>query len=203
MVFLVSDCLAYCGEQIIMKTFSQRYDIISKIIDEDYVTDSYLEPYTLIKKEKFRYGDMIDVKERYIPKLPFRINGYLFKTEDTASYDILYIFPECRNKLEDKKEEVTSPPQTPQPKELSEDKNEAVFLMKTTEFPDVYEIYMFDNTKGKRARVGYAGVPNIQCSVMIKSWFENNTSGELYVKCKKNPVNDKWIPYSLDEKRRN
>jgi hypothetical protein len=74
-------------------------------------------------------------------------------------------------------------------------KDEAKFLMKKTEFPDVYEIYMFDSSNAKKAKVGYAGIPNIECSVMVKKWFIDKD--EIYAKCKKNPVNDKWIPTQL------
>ena len=71
-------------------------------------------------------------------------------------------------------------------------KDDATFLMKKTEFPDVYEIYMFDSSNSKKAKIGYAGIPNIECSVMVKNWFLDKE--EIYAKCKKNPVNDKWIP---------
>jgi hypothetical protein len=74
-------------------------------------------------------------------------------------------------------------------------KDEAKFLMKKTEFPDVYEIYMFDSSNSKKAKVGYAGIPNIECSIMVKNWFQDKE--ELYAKCKKNPVNEKWIPVQL------
>jgi hypothetical protein len=131
---------------------------------------------------------------------------------ETASYDILYIFPECRNKQQ---EDVNSPPyavcddakttqsgrhniQTPSQQVVSvqpKSKDEAKFLMKKTEFPDVYEIYMFDSSNSKKAKVGYAGIPNIECSVMVKNWFQDKE--ELYAKCKKNPINEKWIPVQL------
>jgi hypothetical protein len=74
-------------------------------------------------------------------------------------------------------------------------KDEATFLMKKTEFPDVYEIYMFYSSNSKKAKIGYAGIPNIECSVMVKNWFLEKE--EIYAKCKKNPVNDKWIPVQL------
>jgi hypothetical protein len=86
--------------------------------------------------------------------------------------------------------------QTPsQPILQSKGKDEAKFLMKKTEFPDVYEIYMFDSSNSKKAKVGYAGIPNIECSVMVKNWFQDKE--ELYAKCKKNPINEKWIPVQL------
>jgi hypothetical protein len=216
------------------------------------------------------------------------VNGYVFKCLENASYDILYIFPECRNKqvddvgggngsspltltndksfvtltndksfvtltndksfvtLTNDKSFVTltndksfvSPPcgrnnsstiassnggngssshtggsvqqfvqqpakQKVQPAQSThtisnmqiKGKDDATFLMKKTEFPDVYEIYMFDSSNSKKAKIGYAGIPNIECSVMVKNWFLDKE--EIYAKCKKNPVNEKWIPVQL------
>jgi hypothetical protein len=147
------------------------------------------------------------------------VNGYVFKCIEAASYDILYIFPECRNKQPDDESPKNGGNDSSQtiPKcndEIIQNtsqqgkqnqqkiaifqpkcKDEAKFLMKKTEFPDVYEIYMFDSSNSKKAKVGYAGIPNIECSVMVKNWFIDKE--EIYAKCKKNPVNDKWIPVQL------
>ena len=76
------------------------------------------------------------------------------------------------------------------------EKNEATFLTKMTEYLDVYEIFIFDKTKGKKARIGYAGIPDIKTSVMMKEWFKT-VEDEIYVKYRKHPVNDKWIPQFL------
>lgn len=238
--FLISDCLVHKGEILMTQNYSTRYKIISEILEKHYVADSYLEPFTLLKKDIFEYKDLIAVKEKYIEKLPFQVNGYVFKCENNASYDILYIFPEFRNKQKSEVESQSSPDKrnsspdkrnsspdmrinsvdirrnsvdnrrnsedrtsSPDKRKISpvkndttslqcEEKNEATFLMKKTEFPDVYEIYIFDKNKGKRARVGYAGIPTIKTSAMVREWFTDRE--ELYAKFKKNQINDKWIP---------
>ena len=190
--FYVSDCLVYRKQQIILKPYSQRYEIVGNIIRDEYVSDPYMEPFRLIQKDRFFYKDIMNVKEQYIDQLPFKVNGYLFKCENNASYDILYIFPECRNK---KVGDDTSSKDSDSPKTcVSVESNNATFLMKTTEFPDVYEIFMF--SKSKKAKVGYAGIPNIAVSVMVKGWFEEKGQEELYAKFEKNTINDKWIPIS-------
>jgi hypothetical protein len=190
--FYVSDCLVYRKQQIILKPYSQRYDILCKIIEDEYVSDPYMEPFRLIQKKRFLYKDIINVKNKYIEQLPFKVNGYLFKCENNASYDILYIFPECRNK---KSNDDNSVKDNDSPKiNISIDNNIATFLMKTTEFPDVYEIFMFN--KNKKAKVGYAGIPNIGVSIMVKSWFQEKGEQELYAKFEKNIINEKWIPIS-------
>jgi L-rhamnose mutarotase len=210
--FYVGDCLLYKKANIVVKSYTTRYEILGNILANDYVSDSYMEPFELIRKDKFEYEDIIGVKNRLVGSLPFRVNGYVFKCLEAASYDILYIFPECRNKQPDDESpknvgqsnssvvvqsggntiQQSSQQSAPvQPK----GKDEAKFLMKKTEFPDVYEIYMFESSNSKKAKVGYAGIPNIECSVMVKNWFLDKE--EIYAKCKKNPVNEKWIPVQL------
>jgi hypothetical protein len=245
--FYVGDCLVYKKANLVVKSYSNRYEILGNILANDYVSDSYMEPFELIRKDKYEYEDILGVKNGLISLLPFRVNGYVFKCLEAASYDILYIFPECRNKQPDDEspknggnyrssltlandksfatlandKSFATPPNggndksfatlandksfaTPPNGGNSNDeikqhqpkgKDDAKFLMKKTEFPDVYEIYMFDSSNSKKAKVGYAGIPNIECSVMVKNWFIDKE--EIYAKCKKNPVNDKWIPVQL------
>jgi len=210
--FYVGDCLVYKKANIVVQSYSKRYEILGNILAIDYVSDSYMEPFKLIRKDKYEYDDIIGVKNSLIGILPFRVNGYVFKCLETASYDILYIFPECRNKQQEDvnssphavvddaktaqsgRQNIQMPSQQAVPVQLKS-KDEAKFLMKKTEFPDVYEIYMFDSSNSKKAKVGYAGIPNIECSVMVKNWFLEKD--EIYAKCKKNPVNEKWIPVQL------
>ena len=206
--FYVGDCLLYKKTNMVVKSYNHRYDILGNILANDYVSDFYMEPFELIRKDKYEYEDILGVKNGLIDSLPFRVNGYVFKCLEAASYDILYIFPECRNKQPDEAGNSRSPTSTveiiqpslqQQTQQITQvqpkSKDEAKFLMKKTEFPDVYEIYMFDSSNSKKAKVGYAGIPNIECSVMVKNWFIDKE--EIYAKCKKNPVNDKWIPVQL------
>jgi len=209
--FYVGDCLVYKKTNMVVQSYTKRYEILGNILANDYVSDPYMEPFELIRKDKYEYEDILGVKNGLISSLPFRVNGYVFKCLEAASYDILYIFPECRNKQPDDESPKNSVSITKSADEIvqtssqtnsqqaailqSKGKDEAKFLMKKTEFPDVYEIYMFDSSNSKKAKVGYAGIPNIECSVMVKSWFVDKE--ELYAKCKKNPVNEKWIPVQL------
>jgi L-rhamnose mutarotase len=223
--FYVGDCLVYKKTNLVVKSYSNRYEILGNILVNDYVSDPYMEPFELIKKDKYEYEDIMGVKNGLIGKLPFRVNGYVFKCLEAASYDILYIFPECRNKQPDDEspknsggtqrstlchieegnktstigrqsnDDIIQTPSQAGKQVQTKGKDEAKFLMKKTEFPDVYEIYMFDSSNSKKAKVGYAGIPNIECSVMVKNWFIDKD--EIYAKCKKNPVNEKWIPVQL------
>lgn len=224
--FLVSDCMVYRKRQLMLESFSERYKIICDILENHYVSDNFLEPFELMKKDVFSYRDIQNVKELYIPSLPFTVNGYLFKCETNSSYDLLYIFPENRNSDKSKEVEkdvvqvpkhkegvsrpkdiVVSRPKENEKKEVGTPRKdplseltEATFLMKVTEFPDAYEIYMFNKATNKRAKVGIAGIPNIPTSQMVREWFSKvGEEKELYAKFKKHPINEKWIPQYLVE----
>ena len=190
--FYISDCLVYKKEITINEPYRFRHSIMKNIVENHYISDNFMEPFQLLVKDKFEYKDMQNIKLDYCEKIPFRTNGFLFKCEDKSSYDILYIFPECRNK-KDADSNASDSPKITTPKNT---KTEAVYLMKTTEFPDVYELYMFD-AKGKEARIGYAGIPNLECSKMVRLWFNGKDS--LYAKFNKNAITDKWIPQQIVE----
>lgn len=202
--FLISDCLVFKGEMLITQNFTHRYNIICDILDNHYLSDSYLEPFALIKKDIFSYNDIVNVKEKYIPSLPFTVNGYVFKCENNASYDILYIFPECRNKQKNEPDKTSPVKKVEKTEDLPdtpkfEDKTEATFLTKKIEFPDCYELYMFDKTKNKKVRIDLAGIPDIKTSEMVRDWF-TNPEDVFLIKYKKHPINDKWIPQYIVSK---
>ena len=171
---------------------------MTKILNEEYISDEYIEPFRLLKKDVFDYNDIKSVREKYIPTLPFQVNGYLFKSSAVATYDILYIFPECRNKKEDEVarfpcdaivETNTSPKKV---KEVASDmKDEMVFITKQTEYPDVYELY--ESPKAKMFDL--AGIPTIGVSKLMREWFAEKT--ELVILFRKNKINDRWEPDSV------
>ena len=151
-----------------------------------------MEPFTLMKKDVFNYSDIQNVRDKYIPTLPFTVNGYLFKSCSISSYDILYIFPECRNVKESAKESVKEQIEGQVEEQVKGhiNENSSIFLMKKTEYPDVYEI----NT-GKK--IEYAGIPNIHISQVVRLWFSDKN--QLRVLFKQNTINEKWEPISISE----
>jgi len=195
--FLVSDIHLYRANSLQSNTFDERYRCITMIMNDEYISDDYIEPFHLLKKDVFDYTDIKSVREKYIPTLPFQVNGYLFKSSMVSTYDILYIFPECRNKKEDEVEKEprdsiirtdTSPKKT---KEVPEMKDEMIFITKKTEYPDVYELYESSNSK----MYDYAGIPTIRVSKMVREWFGEKT--ELVILFRKNKINERWGPVSV------
>jgi len=195
---LVSDIHLYRGQPLQSITFDERYRRMTKLLNEEYISDEYVEPFRLFKKDVFDYSDIKSVREKYVPTLPFQVNGYLFKSSAVATYDILYIFPECRNKKEDEvgtrepSDSVVAPETSPKKvKEVPEMKDEMIFITKQTEYPDVYELY--ESPKAKM--FDYAGIPTIGVSKLMREWFAEKT--ELVILFRKNKINERWVPVSL------
>ena len=166
-------------------------------MSDEYISDDYIEPFRLLKKDVFDYTDIKSVRDKYIPTLPFQVNGYLFKSSGVSTYDILYIFPECRNKKEDEvgrepSDAVIASETSPKKvKEVPEMKDEMGFITKKTEYPDVYELYESSNSK----MYDYAGVSTIGVSKLMREWFAEKT--ELVILFRKNKINDRWEPDSV------
>jgi len=191
--FLLSDIHLYRGKTLQSNTFDERYHRMTKLLNEEYVSDDYIEPFRLLKKEVFDYTDIKSVREKYIPTLPFQVNGYLFKSIAVAKYDILYIFPECRNKKEEShRDQVIENNEHIIEKSVQKEmKDEMIFITKKTEYPDVYELYESSNSK----IYDYAGISTIGVSKLMREWFREKT--ELVILFKKNKVNERWGPVSL------
>jgi len=195
--FLLSDIYLYRANSLQMNTFDERYRCMTKLLYEEYISDEYIEPFRLLKKDVFDYTDIKSVREKYIPTLPFQVNGYLFKSTTVSTYDILYIFPECRNKKEDEmgrepSDSIIATNTSPKKvKEVSIIKDEMAFITKKTEYPDVYELYESPTAK----MYDYAGIPTIGVSKMVREWFGEKT--ELVILFRKNKINDRWGPVSV------
>jgi hypothetical protein len=195
--FLVSDIHLYRSNSLQSNTFDERYRYITKLMNDEYISDDYIEPFRLLKKDVFDYTDIKSVRDKYIPTLPFQVNGYLFKSSAVSTYDILYIFPECRNKKEDEvgrepSHSIVATNTSPKKvKEVPEMKDEMIFITKKTEYPDVYELYESSNSK----MYDYAWISTIGVSKMVREWFKEKT--ELVILFRKNKINDRWGPVSV------
>ena len=202
--FYLSDVIVYKNDKIITESFDKRYDVLEKIMSTEYMIDPYLDCFSLLLKDRFTYSELVYCKDEYIPRLPFKVNGMLFKSHSLSAYDILYIFPECRNKSVKSEVKVVSPKIV---NNVVHEKIESIgnignidnidniYTIQKTDYPDVYEIY--DYIHKNMVKVGYASVPNLKVSNLIREWFADEEINKIKAKCIKDTTNHKWIPNEL------
>ncbi len=65
------------------------------------------------------------------------------------------------------------------------------FMIKSTHMPDIYELYC-KSPSGNIEKQGYASIPSMDCSKMMRKLFETNN--EIIMKCTYNKIFKKWIP---------
>jgi hypothetical protein len=68
------------------------------------------------------------------------------------------------------------------------------FLVKSTEIPDIYELYCRSAT-GNIEKHSYASIPNMSTSLMMRNLFPGKSS--LVMRCKYNKIFKKWYPYEV------
>lgn len=212
--FYLSDALVYKNNKVINESFQNRYEILQNLMTNEYKADKYLDCFSLLLKDRFSYAELKSCKEKYISTLPFKVNGMLFKSHSLSTYDILYIFPECRNKKQSSNSDSSSiddeqkndqpeenKKKAPSPKPTKQQQNpvensDNIYVVQKTDFPDVYEIYdSADDTK--KVKIGYASVPTLGISDLIRNWFADEEIKKVKAKCEKDPKNGKWIPSEL------
>ncbi len=136
------------------------------------------------KREEINIVGNLDVqeevkKEENIENVDFF--DYLSKECTVVSYD----HEEEKKEEEDKKEDHKY--------EISND-TYCKFLVKSTEIPDIYELYCRSAT-GNIEKHSYASIPNMSTSLMMRNLFPGKSS--LVMRCKYNKIFKKWYPYEV------
>jgi hypothetical protein len=185
--FIIYDIIYVKGINVITKSFEERQEILTSILQNKYSNDKNSVCSITVKK----YYDLKYIKavcDDMIPTLNYKISGLLFKNEDNFSDNYLYIFPECRsdNKIlkncnieendvsnisQEKKKEITE--------KIIKDlkRNYCYFEVRPTGLPDVYELYCYGSNK-LLEKHSYASVVTTSASCYLKKIFKNKINEE-------------------------
>ena len=98
-IYLINDIAYYKGENIIIKSFEERQNIIDYIFKNEHCNDYADESQTLYisKKNYFKYNNIKDLVDNYMNNLNYKCSGLYFKSVNNFSDNYLFIFPECRS----------------------------------------------------------------------------------------------------------
>lgn len=176
--FMIYDCYTLCSTDMYSIEMETKFNILSKVINELNVN---------IMQENMNIKIITLYNNNDIPKLfknpPLKINGLIFLPKLSGKY-FIYVNEEEFNKpkIFEKKQQIEG--------SIYE------FLMKKTDIPDVYELYV--ETESETYKEGIAHIPNMHTSFYCVDLFKNTDEDMIKVKCIKSMKFNKWIPLCQD-----
>jgi len=172
---LIGDIYIYKGEKLDNKQITERMNIINDIILNKYIDDTFCNICPIKIKRYFDINQIKYITEEFIDKLDYRVRGLYFVPLKTSYAKILYIFKDDEYKKSNYKNKTT-----------------INFKIVKTIKPDVYELYLNNETKSSIIKHSYASIPNIKTSLWLKELFDQKE--DIIVECKLNKRFNKWSP---------
>jgi hypothetical protein len=175
--FMIYDCYTLCGSDMYNIEMDKKFSILNQLINEFNVNITQ-ENMVIKLMPLYNYNDIPQI----IESPPLKINGLVFLPKLSGKF---YIFTSETEFNKVKTENVIKP-------QIQGSTFE--FIMKKTDIPDVYELYV-ENTEGIY-KEGIAHIPNIFTSEYCVNLFKNQTTTKM--KCIKSMKFNKWVPLVQD-----
>lgn len=172
---LIGDIYIYRGEKLNTKQITERMNLINDIILNEYIDDTFCNICPIKIKRYFNINQINYITEEFIDKLNYRIRGFYFVPLKCSYAKILYMFNDNEYKKLNYKNKTT-----------------INFKIVKTIKPDIYELYLNNETKSSLIKHSYASIPNIKTSKWLKELFDNKN--DIIVECKLNKKFNKWQP---------
>ena len=162
---------ANCSNQVIMS----RMNLIHTLLKTEYNPDSFCEVCPIQVKRYFDFKDKELIMNDFIPSLNYGTRGFYFIPLKSSYSKILYLFKEGDLQIKKDKKDTLN------------------FLIKKTLKRDVYDLYL--QGPNNIVKHGIACIPNLKCSQMLRSMFEETIDEkDLCVECRYNVKFEKWQP---------
>ena len=162
---------ANCSNQVIM----ERMNLIHTLLKTEYNPDSFCEVCPIQVKRYFDFKDKELIMNDFIPSLNYGTRGFYFIPLKSSYSKILYLFKEGDLQIKKEKKDTLN------------------FLIKKTLKRDVYDLYL--QGPNNIVKHGIACIPNLKCSQMLRSMFEETIDEkDLCVECRYNVKFEKWQP---------
>jgi len=91
--FLIDNLLLYKGMKTNEKNILSKFELINKIMENDYTPDKYLEICPLFIKKLFLYKDIKKMVNEFIPNLSYMCKGIVFYTLNNKHSNYIYMIP--------------------------------------------------------------------------------------------------------------
>ena len=173
---LISDIYSYGGSNVFTKQITERINLINDIFMNEYINDSFCNVCPIMIKKYFDYSDIDYIINDFIPNLNYRVRGLYFIPLKSSYAKILYFF----NK-ENEYKKINYRKST----------NISFRIIKSLK-PDIYELYLNNETKDSIIKHSFASIPNIKTSKWLKELTDKKN--DVNVECYFNRDFKKWVP---------
>jgi len=92
-MFLIDGILLYRGISTKDKNIISRFELIHKILNDEYTPDKFIEICPLVIKKLFLYRDIKKMVDEFIPYLPYTCKGISFYTLNNKCSNFAFILP--------------------------------------------------------------------------------------------------------------
>lgn len=172
---LIGDIYSHNGSSIFNKQITERMNIINNIFMNDYVDDSFCNICPIMIKKYFDYCDIDNIINDFIPKLNYRVRGFYFIPLKSTYAKILYFFSDHDYKKINYRKST----------------NISFRIMKSLK-PEIFELYLNNETKSSLVKHSHASIPNIKTSKWLKELTD--VKKDVNVECYLNKEFNKWVP---------
>jgi len=174
---LIGDIYTEKGKSMKNIQIHDRINRCINIMEEEYIDDSFCDVCPIIIKKYFDIQDIGDIVHSFVPTLIYRVRGLYFVPLKPSYSSILYLFTE-----EDQKSFKTHK------------KEHISFKIIQTVKPDVYELYIYNESQTDMEKHSYASIPDTKTSLWVKELIDSGK--DPFVTCKFYKLFSKWIPIS-------
>lgn len=204
-MFLLSNIITYKGENV-SGNLATRYNKMYELLTKHYKEDPHFDICYLRVKKLFTYNDYDKMMLQYIPKCGYEIKGLYFNSVNPKLSNHLFMYP---NNTKERRNTRGADGDTGGRKTGGKDSNAtgagsggganesdgslqviATFVIKTTDKPDIYNLYCMDGST--ISEYGIAHIGKMKTSKMLKKWFSENEGKDCLVSCEFSERFKKW-----------
>ena len=207
-MFLLSNIISYKGENV-SGALAHRFNKMYELLNKHYTEDPHFDICYLRVKKLFTYNDYDKMMLQYIPKCGYEIKGLYFNSLNPKLSNHLFMYPNNTKERRGTQGNADSKSGTGNNSGgstlVSEGGGEngggggagggeitvnATFIIKTTDKPDIYNLFCMDGSTVKEYGIAYIG--KMKISKMLKKWFQDNDGKDCFVSCEFNKRFKKW-----------
>lgn len=195
-LFLVEDLIIADGHTC-NKPLEQRVQMLNHILDYQYTRDPIMDNYDVVLKDYVEYTYLQSFVTEYLQTLPYcnKVNGIVFSPLGNCIVHHIILLNQSDQMMDipDRNHHESRFEIVKQPK-----RDQVCFLVKSTDKPDVYHLYLSTGTTVKYYDI--ASIPDSDTSAHIKDLLKNCTEAVMLCKYDNRSHIQRWQPVMLSNR---